>query len=88
MDPVGCLREWLSCTDRYRKSELKVALNGWLYKCGYPPRVALHPATDLWMMGARYGTVVCVGRKYVQVRLDATGRVHKLAPTTIMEVYS
>jgi hypothetical protein len=34
-------------------------------------RVALHPATDLWMRGVRYGTVVKVGKKFVQVRFDA-----------------
>lgn len=34
-------------------------------------RIELHPATDLWMRGARYGTVVKVGRKWVHVKLDA-----------------
>lgn len=33
-------------------------------------RVELHPGTDLWMMGARMGTVIWVGRKYVHVKLD------------------
>ena len=39
-------------------------------------RVEIHPATDLWMRGARYGTVV--GRSLtpadrVRVKLDKTG---------------
>lgn len=37
-------------------------------------RVELHPATDLWMAGARYGTVAAVGRSRVTVELDKTGR--------------
>lgn len=39
-------------------------------------RVQLHPGTDLWMRGARFGTVVKVGRnKRVQVLLDVNDRV-------------
>ena len=40
-------------------------------------RVELHPGTDLWMRGARYGTVVRVSltpRDRVTVLVDATGR--------------
>lgn len=38
-------------------------------------RVELHPGTDLWMMGARYGTVMGAakgddGRDMVWVKLD------------------
>ena len=36
-------------------------------------RVELHPGTDLWMQGARYGTVVSIvptPRDKVRVRLD------------------
>ena len=33
-------------------------------------RVQAHPATDIWMCGARYGTVVKVGRKVVHVQMD------------------
>ena len=33
-------------------------------------RVELHPAHDLWMRGARFGTVEKLGTKWVHVRLD------------------
>ena len=33
-------------------------------------RIEMMPHTDLWMMGARYGNVVKVGRKYVTIKLD------------------
>ena len=33
-------------------------------------RVELHPATDLWMRGMRFGTVVGIGRKMLNVELD------------------
>ena len=40
-------------------------------------RVELHPGTDLWMMGARYGTVVGVatieGKEMLRVQLDRIG---------------
>ena len=41
-------------------------------------RVEIHPGTDLWMMGARYGTVVGtsltpVGEDRVWVELDVGG---------------
>jgi len=42
-------------------------------------RVQLHPSTDWWMRGAKYGVVVKVTRLYTHVKLDVTGRVVKLA---------
>jgi hypothetical protein len=42
-------------------------------------RIELHPATDLWMAGARYGTVVKVGRTRVHVQLDRAKGVKKIA---------
>lgn len=40
-------------------------------------RVELHPGTDLWMMGARYGTVVGVakinGQEMLRVQMDKVG---------------
>jgi hypothetical protein len=33
-------------------------------------RVQLHPSTDLYMQGKRYGTVVTVGKKVVSVEID------------------
>lgn len=46
-------------------------------------RVELHPAMSLWMMGARFGTVKVIGRKWVMVELDRTGRVHKINPKNL-----
>lgn len=54
-------------------------------------RVELHPATDAWMMGDRYGTVVRVGPYVeeslapgqtivVRVRMDRSGRMLKCHP--------
>lgn len=50
-------------------------------------RIQLHPGTDMWMRGARYGVVVRVGKKWVAVRLDATGRTYKFSPSNIGEIY-
>jgi len=38
-------------------------------------RVELHPSTDWWMKGARYGTIVRAGRTYMHVKLDATDKI-------------
>lgn len=46
-------------------------------------RVQLHPATDAWMQGDKYGEVVKVGTKYVHVRMDRSGRVLKVTPRNI-----
>jgi hypothetical protein len=45
--------------------------------------VELHPATDLWMRGVRFGEVVSVGRKLVLVKLDRLARPVKVAPRNI-----
>ena len=48
-------------------------------------RVEVHPGTDLWMMGARYGTVVGVakirGKEMLRVQMDrvSQGRPKLLA---------
>lgn len=39
--------------------------------------VEAHPATDAWMMGDRYGTVVKVGRVWVHVRMTRSGKVRR-----------
>lgn len=48
-------------------------------------RVQTHPATDRWMMGDRYGNVVKIGRKYVRVSLDRSGRSIDFPPSQLMD---
>lgn len=48
-----------------------------------PVRVQAHPATDAWMRGDRYGTVTKVGRKYVHVAMDRSGRTLLFLPKNI-----
>jgi hypothetical protein len=48
-------------------------------------RIQTHPATDLWMAGARYGNVTKVGRGLVRVTLDC-GKVVALRPSDIVEI--
>ena len=49
-------------------------------------RVQLHPATDLWMRGIRYGTVTLVGRLRVTVQLDVTNRFISILPRDILRI--
>lgn len=42
-------------------------------------RVQLHPATDRWMMGDRYGEIIKVGREYIYVKLDKSGKTIKFS---------
>ena len=37
-------------------------------------RVELHPACDLWMMGARFGEVIKLTTRGVRVKLDKLSR--------------
>lgn len=46
-------------------------------------RVELHPATDAWMSGDRYGEVTKIGRKYLHVAMDRSGRSRKVRPENI-----
>ena len=41
-------------------------------------RVELHPATDAWMMGDRYGTIVKVNKSNVSIKMDKSGRTLKV----------
>jgi hypothetical protein len=49
-------------------------------------RVEIHPATDAWMRGDIYGAVVKIGRKYVHVKSDATGRTRPITPDLLRAV--
>jgi len=63
-------------------------------------RAQMHPATDCWMEGDRYGTVIGYGRKItyrttgglavtnkpLRVRLDKSGRVIRVHPDDILPV--
>ena len=51
---------------------------------GVGDRVELHPATDLWMRGARYGVVVQLSltpKDRVHVQLDAGRKIAGTADT-------
>lgn len=47
-------------------------------------RVELHPATDRWIRGDRFGTVAKIGRKYVHVKLDRSGRTLPFTPGYVL----
>lgn len=61
-------------------------------------RVELHPATDAWMSGDRFGTVVSVSRRarafvdprdprsgrIFRVRMDRSGKVRRVAEGNIL----
>jgi hypothetical protein len=49
-------------------------------------RVELHPATDTWMSGDRFGTVVKLGRLRAHVKMDRSGRTLSLLPTLLQVV--
>jgi hypothetical protein len=51
-------------------------------------RVELHPATDLWIRGARYGTVVKIGTKTLTLDLDRLGCTMRVSPRDICRVLS
>ena len=48
--------------------------------------VQLHPATDAWMRGDRYGTVVRVGRKHLHVLMAVSRKVRVLHPANVLHI--
>lgn len=46
-------------------------------------RVQLHPGTDRWMRGDRFGVVKSVGRLYAMVEMDRSSHVVKVRPEDI-----
>jgi hypothetical protein len=46
-------------------------------------RVELHPGLDAWMMGDRFGTVEKLGKLFVHVRMDRSGKLRKLHPSNL-----
>lgn len=49
-------------------------------------RVESHPATNAWIFGDRFGEVAKVGRKYVHVKMDRSGRTLKFLPENLLPV--
>lgn len=49
-------------------------------------RVELHPGTDAWMRGDRFGDVVKARRKLLYVRMDRSGRTLKVSPRNVFIV--
>ena len=48
-------------------------------------RVQLHPATDAWMRGDRYGSVVKTARcSYVHVRMDTSKKIRRVHPDNLL----
>lgn len=54
------------------------------FRRGY--RIELHPACDLWMRGARFGTVQKVGRKYLTVKMDMLTRTIRVSPANVGKI--
>jgi hypothetical protein len=52
-------------------------------------RVQLHPCTDFWMQGDRYGEVTGVypDIEVVRVKMDVSGRSLRLHPKNILKRY-
>lgn len=49
------------------------------YNYWYGKRVELHPGTDAWMRGDRYGTVIAVGNNNtLRVKMDRSGRTFRV----------
>jgi hypothetical protein len=49
-------------------------------------RVSMHPATDAFMMGDRYGEVSRIGKQFVHVRMDRSGGTRKVSPGNLEHV--
>ena len=57
--------------------------NDYAYVVG--DRVELHPATDAWARGDRYGQIVRRGTKFYHVAMDRSQRVLRVPPRNICQ---
>jgi hypothetical protein len=46
-------------------------------------RVSMHPATDAFMMGDRYGDVVKIGKSKIHVKMDRSGKTRLVDPKNL-----
>jgi hypothetical protein len=53
--------------------------------CRIGQRVQSHPATDTWMRGDRFGTIERIGRRFVWVRMDRSGRLLRFHPENLLD---
>lgn len=52
-----------------------------MYEVGDRVEVGTH--TDAWMRGERYGEIVSIGRFYLHIKMDASGRTLKFVPENV-----
>lgn len=85
MDPNETLRQALAETGQGAYAK---AYNAWIQRKGFPARVKIDPATDLFMRGITHAEVRWVGRKFVTlaettVRGFYTGKLVKSRVTVL-----
>lgn len=71
MDPKALVNDWINGTGAHYGSHYR----DWIDRGGFPARVEVHPGTDAWMQGDRYGEIVKLGTKYAHIRMDRSGRL-------------
>jgi hypothetical protein len=47
-------------------------------------RIELHPACDAWMMGDRYGEIIKLGKKWIHLKMDRSGKIRKIGYGNIL----
>ena len=51
-------------------------------------RIELKPHLNRWMMGDRFGTVVSIGRRYLHVEMDVSGKTINAVPENVRKTDS
>jgi hypothetical protein len=67
----------------HRATETKKLATMGFYK---GERVSMHPATDAFMMGDRYGTVAKIGKSKIHVKMDKSGRTRLVLPGNLQHM--
>ena len=73
------LGSWVIAPTELAKNPEKEEVKPWML--GY--RVQLHPGTDAWARGDRYGEVVKLGRRHLHVKMDKSGRTLRAPPELV-----
>ncbi|MGO7308733.1 hypothetical protein ACCS91_33300 [Rhizobium ruizarguesonis] len=48
-------------------------------------RIRIHPATDLFMRGETHATITTVGRKFLTIKGQRSGRTFRILPEHVLE---
>lgn len=87
MDPNSAFLDWLHNGHHAVTARQSAAnYNNHIAHGGFTVRAELHPASDAWMQGDRFGEVLKLGYKFATVKMDRSGQIRRVSRDLLLEV--